>query len=626
MSKDESNRKYKELADEARAKVPPYPEDRFSGRGVIINGGGVKYFTCAWVCLNMLRRTGCELPVEVWHLGRGEMDEEMQELLKPLNASTRDAYTTARTYPVRRLFGWELKPYAMIHSSFQEVLFLDADNVTLVDPDFLFETEEYKKEGAIFWPDFGRLAKTRAIWDICGVPYRDEPEFETGQIVVDKKRCWEALQLTMHLNEHSDFYYKHIHGDKDTFHMAWHMVGQKYAMPSRGIHALRATMCQHDFDGRRIFQHRNMDKFRLSGGNAKIKGFEEEDECFRFVEDLKSRWKGVISMPIPKTEAGIKLRDKVIEDKDFTYVRVGYDKRQIELCENGVIGKGAAGMESSWYIDESDDKPRLCIAGGAPTCFLDLGDNDVWTGRWLSREQMPIELTPLRISAAQKLKGAKHRKHFEGKTFVYNRVGYDKRTLEFLPDGSIGEGARGQEKVWDVLDLNGHAVLQLGPAHGNPICELRLAGKAWKGRWNAFEKMEIELVPVSEVKAEKAEEPTVEVPEQEPPKENAIKELRDRMASQSARKREQLVQKYMYVRVGYDTKMLRFLPDGTILGGGKQEKFWNLGPQGRMKVGPEKDKSICELLRSKDGVWRGVWTDFEKMSVELIPVPISEEA
>ncbi len=94
--------------------------------------------------------------------------------------------------------------------------------------------------GAIFWPDLGRLARDAAIWRICRVPYRDEPEVEGGQVVVDKARCWKALQLTMHLNEHSDFYYRHVNGDKETFHMAWRMLSQVYAMtsyPARPLYA-----------------------------------------------------------------------------------------------------------------------------------------------------------------------------------------------------------------------------------------------------------------------------------------------------------------------------------------------------------------------------------------------------
>ena len=62
------------------------------------------------------------------------------------------------------------------------------------------------------------------------MPARDEPAFETGQIVVDKRRCWAELQLTMHFNEWSDFYYQHVHGDKETFHLAWRKLELPFAM------------------------------------------------------------------------------------------------------------------------------------------------------------------------------------------------------------------------------------------------------------------------------------------------------------------------------------------------------------------------------------------------------------
>ena len=109
------------------------------------------------------------------------------------------------------------------------MLLLDADNVPIVDPSFLFDTPQYRRLGAVFWPDYGRLGPRRSIWQLCGVPWRDEPEFESGQIVLDKLRCWKSLSLTMWMNEHSDFWYRHIHGDKDTFHLCWRKIGQEFA-------------------------------------------------------------------------------------------------------------------------------------------------------------------------------------------------------------------------------------------------------------------------------------------------------------------------------------------------------------------------------------------------------------
>ena len=59
-------------------------------------------------------------------------------------------------------------------------------------------------------------------------------------------------------------------------------------MPSRGIETLDAVMCQHDFDDRRIFQHRNLAKWSL-GDNRRIPGFLREEECIRFIIELRLR-------------------------------------------------------------------------------------------------------------------------------------------------------------------------------------------------------------------------------------------------------------------------------------------------------------------------------------------------
>ena len=194
----------------------------------------------------------------------------MRALVVPLDVRCVDALELRKTHPVRRLGGWEIKAYAIVHTRFAEALLLDADNVPLRDPAFLFDTPEYRAHGAIFWPDLERLEKHRDIWELCGLEYRDEPEFESGQIVVDKPRCWHALHLTLHLNAHSDFYYCFIYGDKETFHLAWRRLGQEYAMPARGVARLRDTMCQHDFENQRLFQHRNLDKWRLHPRNTPV--------------------------------------------------------------------------------------------------------------------------------------------------------------------------------------------------------------------------------------------------------------------------------------------------------------------------------------------------------------------
>lgn len=281
-----NQRNARKVADRFVDSIPPYPLGRYQGRGIAICAGG-RYLPCAWVCIRMLRELGCQLPIELWQLRQTEITESFQAALMELDVRCVNAAHVRQQYPVRHLKGWELKPYAILHSRFEQVLFLDADNVPLVDPEFLFEIPQYKETGAVFWPDFGNLPVDRLIWRICGVKWRDEPEFESGQILVNKRRCWRALQLTMHLNEHSEFYYQHIWGDKETFHMAWRMLNQPYAMTRHRPESLSGAMCQHDFSGRRIFQHRNSAKWSLNG-NQHVEGFKREKDCLGFLRELRN--------------------------------------------------------------------------------------------------------------------------------------------------------------------------------------------------------------------------------------------------------------------------------------------------------------------------------------------------
>jgi ADP-heptose:LPS heptosyltransferase len=267
----------------------------FTGRGIVICGGGTKYFTNAWVCIRMLRHLDCKLPIQLWHLGPGEMDWKMERLVASLDVECVDAFAIRKQHPCRILGGYQLKAYALLHSSFREVILLDADNVPLIDPELLFDTSEYRNTGALFWPDYGRLDRSRSIWRVCGVAYREEPEFESGQIVVDKQRCWKALRLSLWYNEHSDLFYRHIHGDKDTFHMAFRKLDMPYAMPAKPIESLEGVMCQHDFKGNRILQHRNSRKWSLHEENKRISGFLQENLCLQFLEELKKNWDGKIT-------------------------------------------------------------------------------------------------------------------------------------------------------------------------------------------------------------------------------------------------------------------------------------------------------------------------------------------
>lgn len=373
--------------------IKPYPNN-FVGKGVVICAGGVRLFTSAWVCINMLRYLGCTLPIELWFLGEEEVDSDMSDLLKPLGVACINALEVRKSNPVRTLGGWELKAYALLNSKFNEVLLLDCDNVPTKNPEFLFETDEYKHTGAIFWPDIGRLKVNRSIWKLCGIPYRNEPEFESGQILVHKEKCWRSLSLSMWYNEHSDFYYRHIHGDKETFHLAFRKLKQRYTMISFPVLLKSGVMYQHDLKGNVIFQHRNGPKWNYYGDNPRIPEFLFEKECLKYIDQLKTVWPGVVKTNTANASTEIKRKIKTLTTTTYMYSRVGYDEREMNFLPNGKIDLGNAGMERFWNIYEKEGNLYMEILGDkGKTCVLKL-DNGIWSGRWLNFEKMPITLTP----------------------------------------------------------------------------------------------------------------------------------------------------------------------------------------------------------------------------------------
>jgi hypothetical protein len=343
------------------------------------------------------------------------MADCMEFSLKPLGVECVDGLEVRKQHPVRILNGWELKTYAIIHSPFREVILLDADNVPIVDPTFLFDSMQFKEAGAIFWPDFGRLDMDHPIWNICGVAYRDEPEFESGQIVVNKERCWKALNLAMWYNEHSDFFYAHILGDKETFHMAFHKCNRPFSMVDTPIDALEDTMCQHDFFGKRIFQHRNMAKWDLFAKNKTIGGFLFEEECRQYLENIKNIWdndwsRNYFLKPLSEKTHEASMR---IINMCFEYHRIGYDVRMMVLLTDGIIGEGAAEREFFWNLKETNNGSLMMEISSYKeiTCQLFEDKDGVWRGQWLHGERMPIELVPTgnkidgTIPTQQKLRG-----------------------------------------------------------------------------------------------------------------------------------------------------------------------------------------------------------------------------
>lgn len=170
---------------------------------------------------------------------------------------TRGVASPADNLPLSGFFrcrrGLPSQVAAVILSSFEEVLYLDSDNVALRDPSDLFRSEGYARTGMILWPDYWPSSAAPNLFEIdpglaplvrlnkriehqtpqsfkqhpppCPISVSACPQngtVESGQLLAHKRRCWAGLLAALFLNLQGPLYYRLLTsymgaGDKETF-------------------------------------------------------------------------------------------------------------------------------------------------------------------------------------------------------------------------------------------------------------------------------------------------------------------------------------------------------------------------------------------------------------------------
>lgn len=219
-------------------RLPRYAPKHKHSQGIVTVGGG-SYFPALMVSLRLLRRTGTSHPVEVF-VPEEEYEAQMcEEVLPTLNA-------VCRTFPENdgKISHYQYKVFAIILSSFDDVLWLDADNFSLHNSASLFASKPFRETGMVTWPDIWQTSISPAYYLIAQrkpTPVPARASTESGQLLVSKSRHWRTLLLAAYYNYYGPGYYYPLLcqggagcGDKETFLPAAEAVGLPfYAVEAR---------------------------------------------------------------------------------------------------------------------------------------------------------------------------------------------------------------------------------------------------------------------------------------------------------------------------------------------------------------------------------------------------------
>ena len=237
------------------------------GRGIVLTAGDDQAPFLLTI-IPTFRNLGCTLPIEVMYLGESDLSEDYRSDLESLEGVvTRDIAQMVNDEGWK-LAGWAAKPFAILYSSFREVIFIDADSLFFVNPETLFDDPGYQKAGALFFRDRLIMPENKKRWlqQILPKPISRQVKQsrmwtgdsghmqESGVLVIDKWRHFVALLFVTRMNGPDrdgnkdegrvgvyDMVYgkscsllyltssvnNPLLGDKETFWLGWELVGDQ---------------------------------------------------------------------------------------------------------------------------------------------------------------------------------------------------------------------------------------------------------------------------------------------------------------------------------------------------------------------------------------------------------------
>ncbi|CCH42696.1 Alpha-1,2-mannosyltransferase [Wickerhamomyces ciferrii] len=345
------------------------PKTLYKGNGIVYVGGG-KFNWLALLSIKSLRSLGSKLPIEVVIPTMEEYEIDLCGRIFPaLNAkcillehSLGDAAMSKFKFK-----GYQYKALALIVSSFENVLLVDADNIPVHAPDYLFENEPFINTGLITWPDFWRRATSPDYYKIAGIKINDkrvrfgyddrdkdskevplhdregaipDPTSESGQLMISKTSHTKELFLALYYNLYGpDYYYPLFsqgsdgEGDKETFLAATVALDSSYYQVKKFLNAFGHFNMDHEFIGTGMGQYDPVEDYNLERAKARQK--EQSKELNQDLEPITKQPRILfVHANFPKLNP-ISLRDeKKIFEKNGDRLRlygpgmakrVGYD-------------------------------------------------------------------------------------------------------------------------------------------------------------------------------------------------------------------------------------------------------------------------------------------------------------
>ncbi|KAF3400883.1 Alpha-1,2-mannosyltransferase MNN21 [Talaromyces pinophilus] len=245
-------------------------------RGLVSMAGG-PYFPLFMAQLRMLRRNNSTMPVEVFLRDSSEYEDHLcKKVLPQYNAKcvVLSELLGSTKHKGVEIEHYQFRTFAVLFSSFEEVVWMDADCFSLYRVEDLLESEPFTSTGLVTWPDFSASTTSQLFYQISQQeipPMTLRAATKTGVFLISKKTHFLTLLLAAYYNYHGPSHYFSLllqgapgQGDKEAFIQAASALKEPVYPVSERVSALGHTTESGDFIISAVAQADPMEDYQLT--------------------------------------------------------------------------------------------------------------------------------------------------------------------------------------------------------------------------------------------------------------------------------------------------------------------------------------------------------------------------
>ena len=217
--------------------IKKYPEHNYKNKGLVICVTEKNNYHKLVICLiQIIRYLGCHLPIELFYCN----NELSLNTINIFNSNK--GVKCVNLNDIVRNFnfsGYQIKPFSIYYSSFEEVVLIDADSILFKNPEEFFYDREYIDNGITFFID-QQNKKIHTNDTIKFINHNIDSLFNinysyhhqeqcSSLVIINKRKKWLSLLGICGLNYEYKETYNHLFGDKDTFWLGCRLFNQIFS-------------------------------------------------------------------------------------------------------------------------------------------------------------------------------------------------------------------------------------------------------------------------------------------------------------------------------------------------------------------------------------------------------------